>query len=75
MTVSRAVEEGELGDNYYLPIIYASLHESINLVRRTIRTVKEKIFEISALNSDGLDELLIEIADRLDEIEELLKYN
>ena len=46
MTVSRAVEEGELDDNYYLPIIYASLHESINLVRRTIRTVKEKIFEV-----------------------------
>lgn len=45
MTVSRAVEEGELDDNTYLPIIYASLHESINLVRRTIRTVKEKIFE------------------------------
>ncbi len=45
MTVSRAVEEGTLDDNTYLPIIYASLHESINLVRRAIRTVKEQLFE------------------------------
>lgn len=45
MTVSRAVEEGTLDDNTYLPIIYASLHESINLVRRAIRTVKELVFE------------------------------
>lgn len=45
MTVSRAVEEGTLDDNTYLSIIYASLHESINLVRRTIRTVKELVFE------------------------------
>lgn len=39
------------------------------------KKVKEKIFEISALNSDGLDELLIEIADRLDEIEEEPLYD
>lgn len=45
MTVSRSVEEGELDDNAYLPIIYASLQESVNLVRRTIRTIKEKVFE------------------------------
>jgi len=45
MTVSRSVEEGELDDNAYLPIIYASLQESVNLVRRTIRTVKEKVFD------------------------------
>lgn len=49
-TVSRAVEEGELDDNFYLPIIYASLHESINLVRRTIRICKEKIFETMVIN-------------------------
>ena len=45
MTVSRSVEEGELDDNAYLPIIYASLQESVNLVRRSIRTVKEKVFD------------------------------
>lgn len=45
MTVSRAIEEGMERDNPYLPIINASLHESINLVRRTIRTIKERIFE------------------------------
>lgn len=46
MTVSRSVEEGSLDDNPYLSIIYASLYESINLVRRTIRTIKEKAFEV-----------------------------
>ena len=30
----------------YMSIIYASLYESINLVRRTVRTIKEKAFEI-----------------------------
>ncbi len=45
MTISRAVEEGKLEDNPYLVIIYASLYESVNLVRRTIRTIKELVLE------------------------------
>lgn len=50
MTVSRAVEEGVLDDNCYFPIIYASLHESVNLVRRAIRTVKQEAFEKLVIN-------------------------
>ena len=38
------------------------------------KKVKEEIFEISALNSEGLDKLLIKIADTLDTIEEVPLY-
>ena len=38
------------------------------------KKVKEEIFEISALNSEGLDKLLIKIADTLDTIEEAPLY-
>ena len=51
MTISRSVEEGTLDDNPYMSIIYASLYESINLVRRAIRTIKEKAFEIMTINN------------------------
>jgi len=45
LTVSRAVEEGELGINVFKPMIFACLFESANLIRRTIRTVREKVIE------------------------------
>ena len=38
------------------------------------KKVKENIYEISAINSEGLDELLIKIADVLDETEETPLY-
>lgn len=46
LTVSRTIESGVLNENPFIPIVLASLFESINLVRRTIRTIKEKVFEI-----------------------------
>ena len=46
LTVSRTIESGVLNDNPFIPIVLATLYESINLVRRTIRTIKEKVFEI-----------------------------
>lgn len=45
LTVSRAVEEGNLGINVFKPMIFACLFESTNLIRRTIRTVREKVVE------------------------------
>ena len=45
LTVARAVEAGEYEKNIYLPMIYACLFESINLIRRTIRTLREKAIE------------------------------
>ena len=45
LTVSRAVEEGNLGINDFKPMIFACLFESTNLIRRTIRTVREKVVE------------------------------
>ena len=39
------------------------------------KKVKEEIFEISAINSDGLDNLLIKVADVLDTIEEKPLYD
>ncbi|MBP5408351.1 MAG: hypothetical protein J6Y42_04370 [Bacilli bacterium] len=49
LTVSRTIEAGVLNENPYIPIVMASLFESINLVRRTIRTIKEKVFEIMVI--------------------------
>lgn len=45
LTVSRAIEAGELEQNIYLPIIIACLSESINMIRRTARTFRERIIE------------------------------
>ncbi|MDD3170842.1 MAG: lyase family protein [Bacilli bacterium] len=45
LTISRAVEEGELEINVFKPMIFACLFESTNLIRRTIRTVREKVVE------------------------------
>lgn len=45
LTVSRAIEDGKMDRNNYQPIIYACLFESINLIRRTIRTLREELIE------------------------------
>lgn len=45
LTISRAVEDGKMDKNNYQPIIYACLFESINLIRRTIRTLREELIE------------------------------
>ena len=45
MTIARCVEAGEPGNNVFKPMIYACLFESANLIRRTIRTVREKVVE------------------------------
>jgi aspartate ammonia-lyase len=45
LTVSRAIEAGELEENHYQPIIYACLFESINIIRRALRTMREQVIE------------------------------
>ncbi|MDD3106361.1 MAG: lyase family protein [Bacilli bacterium] len=45
LTVARAIEAGELDENHYQPIIYACLFESINIIRRAIRTLREQVIE------------------------------
>lgn len=45
LTIIRAIEDGKMGGNQYQPIVYACLFESINLIRRTVRTVREELFE------------------------------
>lgn len=45
LTISRCVEDGELETNILKPMIFACLFESANLVRRTIRMVREKVVE------------------------------
>lgn len=44
-TIQRAVESGEIDTNIYIPIIFACLFEMINLIRRAIRTYREKVIE------------------------------
>lgn len=46
ITISRCVEDGELETNVLKPMIFACLFESSNLVRRTIRMIREKVIEI-----------------------------
>ena len=48
--------------------------ESINNLKEFKKKVNKEIIEISALNSTGLDKLLIRLADRLDEIPETNIY-
>lgn len=45
LTVARAVEEGELEINIFKPMIFACIFESANLIRRTMRTLREKVVE------------------------------
>ena len=46
LTISRSVESGILEENPYLPIMCGTLFESLNLIRRTIRTVREIVIEV-----------------------------
>jgi aspartate ammonia-lyase len=43
LTISRAVEAGEQEENIYLPIIYACIFEMCNLIRRSMRTLREQV--------------------------------
>jgi aspartate ammonia-lyase len=43
LTISRAVEAGEQEENIFLPIIYACIFEMCNLIRRTLRTLREQV--------------------------------
>lgn len=45
ITIARSVEAGEYEKNIYLPMIFACLFEIINLSRRTIRTLRERVIE------------------------------
>lgn len=45
LTIARSVEAGELEKNIFLPIIFACLFESINILRRTIRILREHVIE------------------------------
>ena len=50
LTVARAIEAGELDENHYQPIIFACLFESINIIRRAIRTLREQVIEGITIN-------------------------
>ncbi|HHZ18341.1 MAG TPA: aspartate ammonia-lyase [Acholeplasmataceae bacterium] len=50
LTISRSVEGGELDGNIFYPIIFACMFESINLIRRTCRTFREKVIEVLEVN-------------------------
>lgn len=52
VTIARSVEAGELEKNIYLPMIYACLFESLNLLRRAMRTLREKTIEDLVLSED-----------------------
>jgi len=49
LTIQRAIEAGELDKNIYIPIIFACLFEMVNLIRRTIRTYRERVIELMRL--------------------------
>lgn len=46
ITISRCVEDSKLNDNCLKTMIFACLFESANLVRRTLRTLREQFIEI-----------------------------
>ncbi len=50
VTISSAVEAGQLGLNVYSPIILMSLFEEITTLRRAIRTLREKTIEGLSIN-------------------------
>ncbi len=50
LTISRSVESGILEGNPYMPIICGTLYESLNLIRRTLRTVREIVIEVMVIN-------------------------
>ncbi|MDD3999852.1 MAG: lyase family protein, partial [Bacilli bacterium] len=45
LTISRSVEAGEMEENTFLPIIYACIFEMCNMIRRTMRTLREQLME------------------------------
>ena len=45
LTIARCVEAGEMEINVNIPIVLACLFESLNFVRRAIRTLREKCLE------------------------------
>ena len=50
LTISRSVESGILEGNPYMPVICGTLYESLNLIRRTVRTVREIVIEVMSIN-------------------------
>ena len=50
LTISRSVESGILEGNPYMPVICGTLYESLNLIRRTVRTVREIVIEVMVIN-------------------------
>lgn len=49
LTVSRSVEAGILEENPYMPIMCGTLYESLNLIRRTVRTIREIVIEVMTI--------------------------
>ena len=52
VTVTKSVEAGQLSNNAFLPIILTSLFESITILRRTARTLRELVIEGTVLNKE-----------------------
>lgn len=52
VTVTKSVEAGQLSNNAFLPIILTSLFESITILRRTARTLRELLIEGTVLNKE-----------------------
>lgn len=49
-TIQRASESGELDKNIYIPIVFACLFETTNLVRRVFRAYRENVIEKLEIN-------------------------
>lgn len=45
LTIARSVEAGKLEKNIYLPIIYACYFEMCNMIRRSMRVLRENVIE------------------------------
>lgn len=45
LTISCGVEASTYERNYYIPMIYACLFESINLIKRTVRLLREQVID------------------------------
>lgn len=53
VTVSHAVEAGQLGHNVFAPVILMSLFEQISTLRRAARTLREKSIEGLRVDNDS----------------------
>ena len=49
VTVTKAIEAGQLSNNIFLPIILTSLFESISVLRRASRTLRELVIDDTKL--------------------------